>query len=259
MISLTVTPDLERHAIEITIEADAPAAIVSLRRTDANGQNDVRLSGPLVPTDTYTTTDYEASLTGPLAYELVATVDSATETADATTTFGEVEPFTWIIHPAVFPEDAARVVFDDWRMSRSSRSAQHAVIGRPDPLINRDVFGLRTGTLDLFAPDYETVTAIETLAERGETVMIRQNDFPGLDGYFEIDTVAPSIRRETVRPGRVQWLVRLTLTEVLTPTGPLLAAGGWSYDDVLERFDSYRALADAYPSYRALLLDEAAS
>lgn len=255
-ITITATPAPDRHAIDLVILASEAATLVSLRRTDANGADDVRL--PEMP-DTFEAialADYEAALTGIVQYEVIASVGGDEETADVTAEFSRLDPFTWIMHPAVMPEDTARVTFVNWNMTRATRSARHTVIGRPDPIVNRDVLGLRTGTLDVFAMSYDDVQRITAACERQETMMIRQNDFPGLDGYFEVDEVTPTIKLDTARPDAVRWLVRLTLTEVTIPTGPLLAPTAWTYGTVADEFGSYRAVRNTYRTYRDLLLDE---
>ncbi|WP_345751377.1 hypothetical protein [Microbacterium rhizophilus] len=175
--------------------------------------------------------------------------------ASAVVSFDALDPFTWILHPAVVPEDAVRVTFADWSMSRTSHSTQSDVIDRPDPIVNRGPLGMRSGSLEAWCEDYTAVRALEAIAAAEETVMLRQIPFPGLDGYFEIRSVAPRIERATARPGRVRWTVTLGLVEVQRPSGPLLAAPLWTYGAILAEHGTYRGIRDSFETYRDLLLN----
>lgn len=167
---------------------------------------------------------------------------------------GLIAPRTWHLHPAVLPQDGVTATFVDWNLTRSRASVVSEVINRADPIVNRGVLGLRRGTIELHAPDASAVAALETLAEQLETLMIRQTDFPGFDGYFEIESVAPRIRRETARTGAVEWWVTLTVAEVTRPGGPLLAPTSWTYAAALATYGTYRAARRALPTYRDLLI-----
>jgi len=254
-ITITATPSRERVAIDLDVQFGGVATLEEFRRLDINGVDDVRL--PVLPSsvEAIAVSDYEHALVGPVDYEIAAYVDGVLQRAQVRVTLdGILDDYTWYLHPAVLPQDGVRVAFVDWSLTRSTNSAISTVIGRAAPVVNRDVLGLRRGTVELHAASYDEVRTIITVCAERETMMIRQNDFPGLDGYFEVEQVIPRIIRETARPHNVQWWVTLTVAETERPTGTLLAPTDWTYGAALDEFGTYRASRDELPTYRELLL-----
>lgn len=256
MPTITATPNADGSVDLLLDTGDPSAQFVSLIRTDANGARDVRL--PVGTPDTFealTLVDHECAIVGALEYELTIALGGVEQFATAAATVAElVPPHTWILHPAVIPEDRQELVFSDWQMGRTARSVENAVIGRREPVVNRDVLATREGSLEVLLASYQEVEALIAVCESAETLILRQNDFPGLDGYFEVRRVTPRIHRATARPGNVKWWAQLELIEVAPPRGPLLANVTWTFGASLARSGTFRVSRAEFPTLRDLLL-----
>ena len=104
-----------------------------------------------------------------------------------------------------------------------------------------------SGTVTMFAGSFEDARAIEDVIASGEVLMFRQPTFAGMDMFCfgKSSDLAPR-RWDTVPP---RWSVDLTYRVVRRPTGPLLAAAGWSYDTAAASFTSYDDMAASFTSY----------
>lgn len=196
----------------------------TIRRTDDNGTSVVvreSLAGQdttgTTGSATMTVTDYEACLSGPVAYTVT---DGSGGTATANLT-APATPGAWVtlpataepataVAPAFVPVDAVL----EFGESSPSAGSVHVVIGREDPIVNPGPLGLRTGRLVVFCADYPTAAALRAMLAGGAVAMLRQPAIPGLDLYFYAQDVAADSTEPTT-PRR--WLVTITYQEVTTP------------------------------------------
>lgn len=89
------------------------------------------------------------------------------------------------------------------------------VIGRRDPVGNPGVMSLRRGQLSLWFADYGDARAARLVLERGQTCMIRQPDYPGLDLYFLPARV--KLEPASLDTATIRWQVTLDYDEVAAP------------------------------------------
>jgi hypothetical protein len=89
------------------------------------------------------------------------------------------------------------------------------VINRRDPVGNAGVMGYRTGTLDMWFANYADARAARAVLERGQTVLLRQPDFPGLDLWFVPGTV--KLAPASLDTATIRWQLTVTYDEVAAP------------------------------------------
>lgn len=139
----------------------------------------------------------------------------------------------------------------DYSSDRHSTSTTHEVVGRPDPLVTIGLLQSRRGTYKIWAPDHPAARFIESIANIGEVMMLRQVDHDGMDCYFVADDVRVSPDQNTADGYR--WIVEISYIEVAVPTSPLMGSVGWTFETVtaVGTFDDVKSL---YPTFADLLV-----
>ena len=191
-------------------------------RTDVNGV-DVPVredqGGQDIPngSTSLTLTDWEAALTGPVVY---TAHDGVGGTATATTTFDGLDAGVWLTAPATAtpsssadPDAVALQLVTDYSESADTAGTLHTIIGRADRIATPGPMGLRRGTVDVWAADYQAVAAVRALAASGEILLLRQPTHPGMDMYFYPQSV--SARPEQADTATRRWAIGLTYEQVL--------------------------------------------
>lgn len=89
------------------------------------------------------------------------------------------------------------------------------VINRRDPVGNPGVMTLRAGVLSLWFGDYADAVTARRVLERGQTVQLRQPDFPGLDLYLSVARV--KLEPASLDTRVIRWQVTVDYEEVLAP------------------------------------------
>lgn len=195
----------------------------TIARTDANGTAPVRLA-PLqdvagaAGSATMTVTDYEAALTGTVAYTLTtgagATVNASVVNSGA--------PGVWLTLPALAdpatptpPPFVQLAMVTGWDESAKSNGSLHTIVGRADPIANPGPLALRAGSLVLLCADYATARAVRLLVDDGDVALLRQPTFPGGDLYLVATevAVAPAQANAPVQ----MWNATVRYQEVLEP------------------------------------------
>lgn len=193
-------------------------------------------------------TDYEAA-SGAVSYMVQEETDTG---AQVSTTL--VLDDVWLFVP-IIPNFSARVAqVTNYSSSRATNSTVHRVIGRADPLITLGRLGTRTGTLEIWCPDYESARDLEGVFDRGEIVMLRQN-VTGLDMYFT-GTVTSAAPYAPEGENHTQYRFTVEYTEVLRPVGALQGSLGWNFEMLASQYLSFDAVAASFEDFDALALNE---
>lgn len=248
MITITATPDPVTATIDLVV-TPTTETVTSIQRRDANGIRPVRmLSGLLPSSGSFATVDAEASLKGPVTYQVVTSAGLGPSTTTALDVDG------WQLVDPMLPTYAVSLYLVlGLDANRSSGTTFLEVVGRADPVAVIGPLRLRTGTMDLFCKDYETALELERRYAAQRVLMLRQGTNAGLDLYHLVESTRLAVIDGT---GARRWMLSVSYREVLPPTGALLTQVGWTYDDVLATYESYDALMFAFADYNALTLGD---
>lgn len=242
--TLTLATVPEVGAVRLTVTG-APAGDLVITRTDANGSRPVRLLPGQAPIGgSLVTRDYEAALSGLITYQLVG--DTGAVVAASTSLDVQAVIVSVPVRPARW---SAAGTVTAWSESRASGAIVHQVPDRPDPIVITGPLGSRSGTATLRVPTYLGADAIRELPNLGDTILIRQPSYPGLDVYATVDRM--DVDPAEVTGQLVEWDVRVTFREVAAPTAPLLGAADWTLADVAAT-GTIRDVRLAFPTLRAL-------
>jgi len=248
MTTLTATPLPETGAIRLTITKTG--TVDYILRSDVNGQNEVRvLTGqlPSAGTGLLILEDYEAA-DGLVTY----TVFGAGGTAQASTQFALSGP--WLFVPIIPEYSQAVETVTEYDAARESRSVEHIIIGRPDPIVVLDILGTRKGNLEIWCPDHAATVAVANVFSKGETVMLRQPEHDGMDMYFTASNLAT--KPYAANGAATRWAVTCSFTEVARPIGPRLGSLGWSFGQLATSAPSFAVVAERYASFADMLTDQ---
>lgn len=248
MITLTVTPDLAAATVELVV-TPTTETITAIQRRDANGIRTVRvLSGLLPATASFATVDAEASLKGPITYQVITSTGPGPSAATSLNL-----PEWWLVDPMLPTYAVGLDLVLGLDASRASGTTFLEVVGRADPVAAIGPLRLRAGTMDLWCSSYEVAVELETRYAARRVLMLRQGTHAGMDLYHLPESTRVTVIDST--EGR-RWVLSVTYREVLPPVGALLTQVGWTYDDVLEQYQSYDALQFAFADYNALTLGD---
>lgn len=217
----------------------------SLTRTDANGVRPVRLAeGQEITDGTLIVEDGEAALLGAITYQLTSALGAITT---ATTTLAGTKGYRLV--PALHPQWATSVpLVTGYDATRTAATILHDIIGRADPVARLGPLRLRRGTLTLWCADYAAVVASLDVYRRGEVVLLRQGDYPGLDMYH----VATETQEGGYDPEARRWRLAVTFAEVAVPRGGLLGSPTWTWDDLAAAYPTWDAVLAAFPTWNAV-------
>jgi len=244
-VSLTVdaVPDLSAGTVRLTVAASG--SVLSVTRSDPNGTRPVRLIGGYLPkTGTFSFTDYEPALTGQVQYR----VKTSTEEAAAWTTLGGQLPRFVMPSIPLFSVEVETVYA--YSGPRSSRATVHEVVGRRDPIIVQGKLGTRRGSLGILCPDHDAVMRLVAMFERGQTVLYRQSEHPGLDMYFIPVEVSPA-------PSGKSWELSVSYVEMDYPAGDVQSDPDWTFSKLAATGGTFDAVAANYRTFVDLVLGEA--
>ncbi|MBX9243411.1 hypothetical protein ICW40_01145 [Actinotalea ferrariae] len=214
-----------------------------LLRSDTNGIRSVRLfEGQDIVDGSLIVTDYEAALDGPITYTI-----TTTDTVSVTTSLDDVAD-PWLMVPVMPQYSEPLALVTGYVAARQATTTVHEVINREDPVVTLGRLRLRTGTLTIWAPDFAAAQAVAAVYGRGEVVMLRQAQHPGMDMYHACTgTVTVTPQSEDTSP--LRWRVTVDYTEVQPPTAALAGALGWDYVAALQRNPTYGASRIEFPTY----------
>lgn len=256
----TMTPDqtgalrLGYYRLDSVPSADDAYAVVSITRSDVNGVRPVRLyEGADLSNGELVAFDHEAALTGLVTYEAIVRnrLNAATERARASATLSAVTRSR--LAPASLPQAGAWYdLAPDLSLGRESTTTLTQVINRNDPLVTLGSQTSRRGSLRVFADDYQMGAHLEQVFNRGEVVLLRQPDHPGLDMYLVGTRTSLAIQPQLTQPRR--WILEVDYSEVAAPTTPLLGSAGWTIAASLTRNGTLAASRAEFPTILALLI-----
>lgn len=244
-------PELTAQALpesaSVVLRLSDAAGVTGILRADVNGTRPVRLrKGDLPGSYGKVFTDYEASLSGPVLYRLqgsMARTEAWTEASQ--------EAAPRFILPSIPQFSVPVESITSYSAERKSTVRFHEVINRSSPLVAEGRMGTRTGDLVAVFRSYAAAADLENMLKRGQTVMLRQQEQPGMDMYFN----CPAVRLEA-NPERGIWEVRLTFTEVSFPAGYVLSGAAWSFDALAQKFPDFDAVAGSFETFHDLTIGE---
>lgn len=242
---ITADPDPETGTVTLTVGTYWDVSEVL--RSDLNGTRPVRLPRFFNRKPGFREVviyDYEAALSGQVQY----TLKGDAESPGAWTTLGGTGLPRFILPHS----PRAAVVMEtvtDYKSSRKTRTTFHEIIGRDDPVPAIGRLTPRTGTLEMWCPEYVHAKNLEALLERGDTVMYRQTEHEGMDMYFHADQV-------DVEPDGDDWKVSVGYVEVDYPLGGLLTAFGWTFDKLAQRGGTFGTVAQDFRTFLDLAQGE---
>lgn len=246
MPEFTATASPETATVELRI-SDV-AGVTGILRSDVNGTRPVRLrKGDLPSQYGKVFTDYEASLSGPVLYRLQGSMARS----EAWTAISQVAAPRFII-PSIPQFSVSVESITEYSAERKSTVRFHEVINRSSPLVAEGRMGTRTGDLVAIFRSYAAAADLENMLERGQTVMLRQQEQPGLDMYFNCFAA-----RLQADPDKGVWEVRISFTEVSFPAGHVLSGAGWTFAALAEKFPDFDAVATSYDTFHDLTIGEA--
>lgn len=224
-----------------------PAAGVTtyrLMRTDANGVRAVRLmDGQTVVDGSLVVEDAEAALTGAITYTLTSSTGAY---LSASTTLAGVQGYRLV--PAPFPQFSSTLdMVTGYDASRPTSTVVHEVIGRTDPVARITPLKTRRGSLTIWCSQYASMQTALDVYRRGEIVFLRQPDYPGLDMYH----VALGVRETGYDEQHKRWQLTVDFVETAPPTGPLLGAAGWTWDDLAAAFPTWSQVQSYFETWNA--------
>lgn len=250
MSTMTATADQGTASVLLEIILTSPAQRVL--RSNGNGIHEVRaLAGqfPSAAEGRLSLTDYEAAA-GLNTYTLV----DAGKGAAAAAVLDLDMP--WLMVP-VMPHYARQVeTITGYSAGRESLGSVQTIPGSAAPAVALAPLGLRTGSMDLWAPSLAVARDLESVFDRGEIAMLKQR-VAGMDMYFT--TTKTSITPHEVEgEDDTRWNLAVDYVEVSRPAGPLAGALGWTFDALAAAYPSFDAVAAAYASFDDLTVNRTA-
>lgn len=245
MASITATPDVSTGTVELALST--VYGVSGILRSDVNGTRPVRLrAGALDGSGARTFTDYEAAFQGNILYR----VEHSTSPGQDWTSLAGVELPRFVL-PSV-PQFAvsARAV-TSYSARRRSRAKFHEVIDRASPLVATARMGLRSGSLEAVFETYTEAADLLDVLERGQTVMYRQREHPGLDMYFHSESVSI-----TADPEQEAWRLGVDFVEVAFPPGNVLSGANWTFDAVADTYATFDEVAQRFETFNDLTIGQ---
>lgn len=241
MTTLILTTDPSTGTVRLTITPTA--AVTRVRRSDANGSADVRTMDGELPHTAGTVLildDYEAGH-GTTTY----TVTTAAGTVTGSVVLALSSP--WLGTPENPQHSAPVPAVLGYGAGSTTRSTVHEPDGRGDAVVIVMGGAKRRGTLTLQGGSYATTLGLLSICQRGQTLMLRQTQHPGMDMYF----IAMQAEIVTSRSDGAGSLFDLDIQylEVARPGGALSGALGWTWADLAAAYPTWDDMYDAYATW----------
>lgn len=252
--TMTLTPRPDLAAFVLNINTDG-LTLTSLVRYDANASpRAVRLdAGTLPTTNPPVIVDYEPALSGQVTYVARFSNGSTANAWSSPTGLGVTRP--WLSVP-LWPEKSVSVdLVTSYSAARRSGNVYHEIIDRVDPAVTLAPLRTRSGTLEVWCPDYSTAAAVVAVHDLAQVCYYRQPDIGGIDTYYAVDGLI-DLEPHAPREGApVRWRVRIPYREVGRPTGDLIANTGWTFAAVAAEFTTLADLPATFDTFADLALE----
>lgn len=241
MTTLTLSTAAATGSNRLTITPTAE--VQRVRRSDVNGTADVRTMTGQLPhpsaAGVLTLDDYEAN--GEATYTVT--------TADATVTGTIVTDLDtpWIGTPENPQFSAAVPSVLTYGAGSATLSTVHEPEGRADPIVIVRGAATRRGSMLLEGGSYADTLNLLRLCQRGQTMLLRQLQHPGMDMYFL--PMNADIQTSLAAGARSQFDLAVQYIEVARPAGALSGALGWTWDGLEAAFPTWDDVYDAYATW----------
>ena len=242
MTTLILSSDPATGSNRLTITPTAD--VTRVRRSDANGTADVRtMTGQLphvVASGVLVLDDYEAPH-GEVTYTV--TTDAGTVTGSIVLTLSS----PWIGTPENPQYSAAVPSVLTYGAASSTLSTVHEPEGRFDPIVIVRGASSRRGTMSIEGGTYAATLNLLRLCQRGQTMLLRQLQHPGMDMYFL--PMNSDIQTSLAAGARSQFDLNVQYIEVARPNGALSGALGWTWDELETAFPTWDDVFDSYATW----------
>ena len=248
MTTLLLTTSAATGANRLTITPTAD--VLSVRRTDVNGTYDVRTMTGVLPHPAaggvLVLDDYEA-VHGTATY----TVATADQTLTGSIVLDLDSP--WLGTPEAPQFSAAVQSVLDYAAGTATLSTVFEPDGRAAPIVVVRGASSRRGTLRVAGGSYAATLNLLRLCQRGQTMLLRQTDHPGMDMYF-IPLNADITTALAAGPASV-FDLSVQYIEVDRPLGSLSGSLGWTFAALAAAFTDFAAVSAGYASFGDLRTD----
>lgn len=241
MTSISAVPDLSAYAVTLTVTAAAGAYRVTAEPL-GRPEYTVRTFGQ--PT-TAPFADYAAPFGIPITYRVIEGTSTTAQVNATLDAVGTVLAST--DNPALM---AAVPIIEDRPHAWEARSAFFDVIGRPDPLVARDVMRYRSGSWAFVTANNDERAALISLVRSGSPVLLRTPCADRVD-----DAIALPLRmteEPLVDETGTHRVFRIDYQVVTREQGPYPGVGSWTYADLDTDYATYDAVLADYSTYLAL-------
>lgn len=230
----------------ITLTIDPTAEIVSILRSDANGNNLVRVPAGTFPRSTpVTVVDWEPSLRGPSTYTVSF---NGAGPMTSTSTASAVLP--WLVTPLRPSQSQALEAVGNYAAGRGTLSTVHQVPDRTDPLVALGRLASRTGTLAIWCADHAAAIARENILDMAGLAMLKVPDHGGMDMYFIVD----GTDKEENEDGK-SWTLSVAYTETGCPSSPI-NPDVWTFGTLAASFASFASVTSSYEDFEGLNIND---
>lgn len=237
---LTTHPDTGFNRLTITPTAE----VERVRRSDANGTADVRTMTGQLPhpaaSGVLTLDDYEAA-----HGEAVYTVTTADATVTGTIVLALDSPWIGTPENPQFSAPVPSVL--TYGAGSATLSTVHEPEGRLDPIVIVRGAATRRGSLTIEGGSYAATLNLLRLCQRGQTMLLRQLQHPGMDMYFVPMNADIVTSLSAGASSRFDLDVRYI--EVGRPNGALSGALGWTWAELATAFPSWDDVYDSYATW----------
>ena len=242
MTTLTLTTDAATGSNRLTITPTAE--VTRVRRSDANGTADVRTMTAQLPhpsaSGVLVLDDYEAAQ-GEATYTV--TTDAGNVTGSIIQTLGS----PWLGTPENPQFSAPVPSVLTYNAGSATLSTVHEPEGRIDPIVIVRGASTRRGSMTIEGGSYADTLNLLRLCQRGQTMMLRQLQHPGMDMYFL--PMNADIQTSIAAGAGSTFDLAVQYIEVARPDGALSGALGWTWAELATAFPTWADVYDSYDSW----------
>jgi len=248
MTTLILNADPATGSVRLTITPTAE--VTRVRRSDVNGTAEVRTMTDQLPhpaPDVLVLDDYEAN--GHARYTVTTTAGTVTGVI--------ILPLAspWLGTPENPQHSAAVASVLDYGAGGVSRATVHEPDGDDAPIVIGLGGSTRRGSIRVstVGGTYAEALNVFRILGRGQTMLLRQAEHPGMDMYF----IAGNYDIVTALPDRARSVFDVTASyiEVARPAGALSGALGWTWAALEAAFPTWGDVEEAYATWGDLRTD----
>lgn len=249
-MTIALTATAQPATASVRLRFTGAGTLTRVERADANGTVAVRTLPGVLPW-TYGASDLYLDDYEPAAGAVVYTAFTTTGTVTASVSLELQTP--WLFVPLRPSYSVALKAVTDYGAQREGRTTVLEPLGREDDLVITRRMGKRRGQLKAYAGSYADAAAIVAACDRGEVLMYRQQEHPGMDMYFVADRAG--IETLSIAGAGTLWGAAVEYLEVSRPAGNLAGALGWTFAALAASAPDFATLRRRYATFEDMRLD----